>query len=116
MKLTQIAVAALGLAAVGCGPGDVGDDTDDNKSFFVDGYEEVTAPAPASGEARCNYDIASQNGSAGVNTNMVLPSNLTWEGFRPGEDTPSFINVSEFFDCNATRGIDALVIDTSQYG
>ena len=112
-----LATVAVSLAtATGCGPGAVDEDTDDNKSFYVDGYQEVSAPSPATGEARCEYGMAASNGSPGVDVNMVLPGTLTWEGFRPGEDTPSFINVSEFFDCGGTRGIDALVVDTSQYG
>lgn len=113
-RILTLGVSALSLATVACAP--TGDDTDDNKSYFIDDYKESTAPAPPTDDTACNYSIAQALGQAGVATGNVIPIGHNWEGFRPFENTPSTINVAELFDCDGSRGIDAIVFDTSQYG
>jgi hypothetical protein len=113
------------LAAVGCGPADE-PDTDGNKSFYVDGYTEPTTPAPASSETSCAYSIAAAGGPAGVacgmiglggcTANNILPVSHQWDGYRPGAPEPSTVHVAEFYDCDGSRGVDAIFFDTSQYG
>lgn len=52
----------------------------------------------------------------GVAQGQVLPPTLSWQGFAPGASTPSTINVEDFFDCDGSRDIDAVVFDTAQFG
>lgn len=117
-QLTLLAGASvLSLAAIGCGPDEVGDDTDDNKSFYVDGYSEPSAPSPATTETSCNYQKTAELGLApGVGPGQILPIGHSWQGFRPGDETPSTVYAAEFFDCDGSKGIDAVVWDVSQYG
>lgn len=117
-RLTLLTGAGvLSLAAIGCGPDDVGDDTDDNKSFYVDGYSEPSAPAPATNQTSCNYQKTAELGlPTGVGPGQILPVSHSWQGFRPGDPNPSVVNVAEFFDCDGSKGIDAVVWDVSQYG
>jgi hypothetical protein len=128
LNRTIVSVGVCALAAIGsigCGAADE-DDTDKNKSFYIDGYTEPTTPAPASEVTSCAYSIAQAGGPAGVacgtiglggcSDNNVLPINLSWQGYRPGAPEPSQVNVAEFYDCDGSRGIHALYFDTSQYG
>ena len=114
-KALMIGACLTAIGSAACGPTDV-EDADDNKSYFVDGYVEESTPAPATGEAHCNYGMAASAGAAGVGTNQIVPMTHSWEGFRPGEAEASMINVTEFYDCMGSLGIDAIVFDTSQYG
>ena len=116
-NLLLSAAATLMLAtAVGCGPSGDADDTDDNKSFFVDGYQDISAPSPATSEAFCNYNKTLELGATvGVDLLQVLPAH-TWQGYRPGEAVESTVAIPEFFDCEGSRNIHGILIDTSQYG
>ncbi len=108
---------ALSLAAVGCGPVDVDEDSDDNKNFYVDGYTEPSAPSPASAETTCNYAKTAELGLPnGVGPGQIVPVDHSWEGFRPNDPNPGTIHVSEFYDCDGSKGIDAVLFDVSQYG
>jgi hypothetical protein len=128
LNRTIVSVGVCALAAVGmmgCGASDE-DDTDNNKSFYVDGYTEPTTPAPASQEASCSYSLAQAGGPAGVacgelglagcTAQNVLPITHQWQGYRGGAAEPSTFNIAELYDCDGSRGIDAIYIDTSQYG
>jgi hypothetical protein len=60
----------------------------------------------------CDYPA----GPYGVAQGSIVPPTLSWQGFVPGSNTPSTISIQDLFDCDGTRGIDAIIIDTSQYG
>ncbi len=76
----MIAAGALALGSIGCGPTEVGDDTDDNKSYFVDGYQDVSAPAPTTDETSCNYAVAEAMAELGmgVDVGRTIPGNTSW--------------------------------------
>lgn len=65
-----------------------------------------TAPTP------CEYPT----GPYGVDVGDTLPPTLSWQGFTPGADSPSTVTITDFFDCDGTRGINAVFFDTSQFG
>ena len=52
----------------------------------------------------------------GVGMGQHVPSNLAWQGLGPGEDQEREIRIQEFFDCDGSLGIHAVLIVTSQYG
>ncbi|MCA9618124.1 MAG: hypothetical protein KC731_03860 [Myxococcales bacterium] len=64
------------------------------------------------GPTVCEYP----QGPYGVAQGAIVPPNLSWQGYAPGASTPSTISIADLFDCDGSRGIDAIIVDTSQYG
>ena len=61
---------------------------------------------------RCDYPA----GPYGVEVGDTLPQALAWQGIVAGGDSITTIAVDSLFDCDGTRGIRAVLIDSSQYG
>jgi len=64
------------------------------------------------GPLACEYPA----GPYGVGQGQTVPPNLTWQGYAPNSNSVSTIKIEDFFDCDGTRGIDAVLFDTSQFG
>jgi hypothetical protein len=64
------------------------------------------------GATQCDYP----DGPYGVGEGQIVPPTLTWQGFAPGASSPTTIAITDFFDCDGSRGINALYFDTSQFG
>ncbi len=43
----------------------------------------------------------------------VLDPSLQWQGYAPGASTVSTIKITDFFDCDGTKGVNALLLDAS---
>ncbi|MBN4050177.1 hypothetical protein JYT28_00315 [Desulfobulbus sp. AH-315-M07] len=74
-----------------------------------------TTVASASGMMNpCEYPA----GPYGVSTGDTVPPNLSWQGYGPGatESQSETFTMEQFHDCDGSRGINALLFDTSQYG
>ena len=71
----------------------------------------TTASSSSSG-GPCQYPT----GPYGVSVGEVVPPTLSWQGYKPGASSPSTISIKDFFDCDGTKGINALMVETSQYG
>jgi hypothetical protein len=61
----------------------------------------------APGEA-CTYPT---NGLGILEGDVV--EKVTWQGYAENSDGPSTINIEDFHDCDGSKGINALLIDTS---
>jgi hypothetical protein len=59
--------------------------------------------------AGCTYPA----GPYGTSVGSILSPTLTWQGFAPGATSPSTIRMTDLFDCDGTKGINALLMDTS---
>ncbi len=60
----------------------------------------------------CEYPA----GPYGVELGDILSPELAWQGLIPHADSIRTIRADNFFDCDGSLGIHALLIDTSQYG
>jgi hypothetical protein len=56
------------------------------------------------------------SGPYGVAVGSAVPPSLSWQGYAPGSDQVSTVVPDDFYDCDGTRGIDAVLLDTSQFG
>ncbi|MBI4699678.1 MAG: redoxin domain-containing protein [Deltaproteobacteria bacterium] len=65
------------------------------------------APAPA-----CMYPL----GPYGVTKDKVLSPSLKWQGFPPESEEQATIMVGDYLDCEGTRGINAVLFTTHQFG
>ncbi len=64
------------------------------------------------GPVACEYP----QGPYGVGQGQTVPPTLSWQGYAPNSNSVSTITSEDFFDCDGLRGIDAVLIDTSQFG
>lgn len=64
------------------------------------------------GPTECVYPA----GPYGVGPGQTVPPNLSWNGFAPGSSAATTFTAEDLFDCDGSRGIHAVVVDTSQYG
>jgi hypothetical protein len=76
------------------------------------GSTTTTAASTTTGPDPCTYPT----GPYGVAVNQTVPPSLTWQGYSPGASSPGTVSIQELFDCDGSKGIDAILFDTSQYG
>lgn len=72
----------------------------------------TAASGAGAGPTNCEYPT----GPYSVAQGGVVPPTISWQGFVPNSTTVSTISMQDLFDCDGTRGIDAIIIDTSQFG
>jgi hypothetical protein len=85
----------------------------DGAPIVAAGGDDHSGPAPAPLPLTCAYP---EGVSFGVNVGDTLPVTLGWEGYVAGEQEPRRLDVSELYDCEGSKGIDAILFDTSQFG
>lgn len=107
----MIATAALS----GCSGGDA--DTDNNKHLGIDdAYRLPLEATPAPKMMSCQFPA---DANLGVVAGSHLPANISWEGYPIGSDASApatTVNVTDFYDCDGSKGIDGILFDTSQFG
>jgi hypothetical protein len=52
-------------------------------------------------------------GPYGVSTGSVLDPTFSWQGYAANDSTVSTLALSDLFDCDGKKGIDAIIIDVS---
>ena len=71
----------------------------------------AVASSSSSGSDPCEYPA----GPYGVSPGQVVPPTISWQGYAAGSAASSTIALSDFFDCDGSKGINAILIDTSKY-
>lgn len=56
----------------------------------------------------CNYP----QGGFGIQIGSVVAGNLTWQGYSDSGQSGT-VSIQDYFDCDGTRGINAILIDNS---
>ena len=54
--------------------------------------------------------------NSGVDVGNILPAAMSWAGYPSQSSEPGTVNVSDYYDCDGTKGYDVLLFDTSQFG
>ena len=54
-------------------------------------------------------------GTVGLENGQMMAAGTTWTGFAAGETEARTVSVEEFYDCDGTHGIDALLFTTSKF-
>jgi hypothetical protein len=107
-----VLLSALGLFGCNNLTGVEGVGVDGDEVVAGDPVNEANyAPAPQG--ITCAYPVG---GMVGIEQGMTLPSTHTWRGYKAGETEARDIPAAEFFDCDGSRHLDAVIFDTSQYG
>jgi hypothetical protein len=78
-----------------------------------DAGREAAAPVDDAGgmppPAACTYPA----GPYGVDQGSTLAPTLSWQGYAAGSSAVSTLHASDLFDCDGTKGINAIVLDES---
>lgn len=74
--------------------------------------KDVVPVRPGADHGDCTYPA----GPYGLAKGDVLSPEIRWQGYAPGEDEASTFGLRDVFDCDGERGVDAVIIDTSQFG
>jgi peroxiredoxin len=53
------------------------------------------------------------NGVAGVDVGDLVAGNLSWQGYAPFASQASTISIQDYYDCDGSKGINALLIINS---
>jgi hypothetical protein len=124
----------LGMGAVLLGCEDErrrrnGDDDDDSSAGGNGGDAGMMAAGGTGATGGFGGSAGGAGGTGGAPTECIYPSgpydveqggivpgSLTYQGYVPDSTTVSTISIQDFFDCDGTHGIDAVLIDTSQFG
>ncbi|HEX3346201.1 MAG TPA: hypothetical protein VHS09_16575 [Polyangiaceae bacterium] len=80
--------------------------TADEASVDVDASPDADDDAPANG---CVYPA----GPYGVAVGKVLNPSLQWQGYLPKSTTPTTLKVTDLYDCDGTKGLNAIVVDSA---
>ncbi len=115
----------LGAAGIGCnsvtGAGDLsicsvncdnGDDGDGDTSGSGSGGGSGATGSGSSTTGGTTQCVWPESGF-GTQVGSFVRQNLNWQGYRAGEDVVSDMSVEEYFDCDGSRGINALLFVTS---
>ncbi len=80
---------------------------DDASSGSDDASDAGQQPMEAS--QACAYP----SGPYGVQMGQVISPSLTWQGYAEGSSNVTTVSAKDYFDCDGSKGINALVFDES---
>jgi hypothetical protein len=118
MKLSLVVSAALLVACSDAAPpaqGDAGSpQPTDDASTAPDDASTITPDAAAADAGTppppaCTYP----KGPYGVGLNEVLSPNSSWQGYAANDTAVKTLKMSDLFDCDGSKGINAIMIDVS---
>jgi hypothetical protein len=69
----------------------------------------ATSGTSSGAGTQCTYPP----GPYGIVVGSIVDPSLHWQGFEPGAQQASDISITEFFDCDGSKGINALLVDES---
>ncbi|MBK9001698.1 MAG: hypothetical protein IPM35_38745 [Myxococcales bacterium] len=70
----------------------------------------ATASGGAGGGPTGGTNCVYPSGPYGVSVGKVVDPKLSWQGYVKGSATPTTISISDYFDCDGTRGVNALFL------
>jgi hypothetical protein len=100
--------APQGDRDAGGGAGDEGGPTSNGGNDGGDGGQSVSGSGGTTPSA-CKYPP----GPYGIHTNETVSGSLSWQGFVDGGTTATTVAMSDYFDCDGKKGINAVLLDTS---
>ena len=115
MKLLTLLVgASVCVSACSSSTGSSGPDAatppqDDGATPVMDEAGPVDEASMEAGPPTCVYP----SGPYGTGPGNTLGPTLSWQGYAANDPNVSTLTLSELFDCDGSKGIDAIIIDTS---
>ncbi len=117
MAIARFLVGFATLSLVGCGGGSAGDGSTAHDAgappsieFTDAGKGTVAQDATADHSApACTYP----SGPYGVAVGSVLSPTLEWQGYAPDATAPTTLKVTDLYDCDGSKGVNAIVVLSS---
>lgn len=69
----------------------------------------TTTSTSSGGPVDCDYP----DGGFGVNAGNYVQGNLAWQGYTEGSGQTTTLSIQDYFDCDGSKGINALLIINS---
>jgi hypothetical protein len=108
--MTNTATFLTALLAAGCSTASTGKSSeqagDSGAGSEDSGSLDAAADAAPMG---CVYP----KGPYGVTVGKTLDPSLQWQGFVPNATTASTVKITDLYDCDGSKGINAIVVDSS---
>jgi hypothetical protein len=104
-SMTKLGTLMALLLAAGCSSKAANETSTDS------GTEEGSVDASDEGDAEDASGCVYPAGPYGTAVGKVIDPSLTWQGYVPGATTVSTIKITDFYDCDGSKGINALVLD-----
>jgi hypothetical protein len=123
MAIARFLVGFATLSLVGCGGGSTGDAAahdagahdagppltiDFDAGTKLDAHDAHDATPDQSAPA-CPYP----SGPYGIAVGSVLSPTLSWQGYAPNATAPSTLKTTNLYDCDGSKGINAIVVLSS---
>ncbi|HEY2370346.1 MAG TPA: hypothetical protein VGH87_28315 [Polyangiaceae bacterium] len=71
--------------------------------------DDASTVVPEAAPPACTYP----KGPYGVGLNKVLSPNSSWQGYAASDTSVTTLKMSDLFDCDGSKGINAIMIDVS---
>ncbi|MFO0587537.1 MAG: hypothetical protein U0441_08360 [Polyangiaceae bacterium] len=101
----------------GSGAGDPGTTTGETTTGDTTTGEtptgETTTGDTTTSTTTSPVDCQYPNGPTGVNVGNIVSGNLAWQGFPEGAAALGSVSIQDYFDCDGSKGINAILIDSS---
>jgi hypothetical protein len=108
---TKLGILMVTLSAAGCSSATNGASAADSGAAATQDSAAPDADTDADDDAPtgCPYP----SGPYGVAVGKVLSPTLQWQGFLPNATTPTTVPISDLYDCDGSKGINAIVVDSA---
>jgi len=120
MKLTSLALLPLALtlacsgATTAVGASDAAPPPEGDSGATTTPPVGTDAGEAAAPDAATTPTCASYaKGPYGTGVGQVLPPNDSWQGYAANDASVTTLQISDLYDCDRSKGINAIVIDTS---
>jgi hypothetical protein len=109
---TKLGILMVSLLAGGCSSSKSQDQTTADSGTPDTGAAldaDTDADADDAGPTGCVYP----SGPYGVTVGKVLNPALQWQGFAPNATTASTVKITDLYDCDGSKGINAILVDSA---
>ncbi len=105
--MTKTATLLMTVLAAGCSTASTGKNPEQPVDSGIEdaGVDVSVDTAPVG----CVYP----KGPYGVTVGKVLDPSLQWDGFPPKATAASTVKITDLYDCDGSKGINALIVDSS---
>jgi len=105
---TKLGIMMGMLLAAGCSSGNSASNGNNNNA---DSGTEDSGDNGDAGDDGPTSNCIYPSGPYGTTVGKVIDPSLTWQGFVPGATTVSTIKITDLYDCDGSKGINAIVLD-----
>lgn len=95
------------------GGGGAGGDTGVTTSTSETTTSTTTSTSSTTTTTQSPVDCQYPDGGYGINAGSIVNGNLAWQGYSEGSSQLGSVSIQDYFDCDGSKGINALLIDSS---